>query len=169
MPCLVFSVWTYIWKSMTATEATRKIRTRVRNSKLGLQSPNIYSFSFKYTLFQNLLQIIESNSYYIQYWKLSQSQYFQAKMLRPESYCHCPNAHYTNFSDINVPNINFKCANAQLKNCYWRATATNVKDNLYKYNSILWLQHGNKLLFHDINYINWCVWTVVSIGWFVNW
>jgi hypothetical protein len=35
--------------------------------------------------------------------------------IEPESYYHCPNAHYTNFLNINVPNINLACTNAQFK------------------------------------------------------
>jgi hypothetical protein len=56
--------------------------------------------------------------------------------------------------NINVPNINFTCINAQLKNCCRKATATSVNDNLYIYrcDSNLWLQHENKMLFHVIKY-----------------
>jgi hypothetical protein len=52
---------------------------------------------------------------------------------------------HTNFLNDNVPNINFACtgSNEQWKNRYRKATGTatctNVNDNLYKYDSILWL------------------------------
>jgi hypothetical protein len=44
-----------------------------------------------------------------------------------------------------------------------------VNDNLCKSDSILWLQHQNKLLFHDKNGKIWQVSTAVSIGLFVHW
>jgi hypothetical protein len=51
----------------------------------------------------------------------------QTLVLQPESYYPCPDAHYTIFLNINIPNISFAYTgtNAQFKNRYRKATATN--------------------------------------------
>jgi hypothetical protein len=50
-------------------------------------------------------------------------------MFQLKSYYHYPNAH-SSFVNINVPSINFACINAQLKNCYRKATV-NINKSLY--------------------------------------
>jgi hypothetical protein len=94
-----------------------------RKLKKGFLKQGIGKMQWKidkqYKIFKNGLHVITSSD--AKHFYFNKLTFFM--MLRPESYYHCPNAHYTNFSDINVPNINFECANEQLKNCYWRDTA----------------------------------------------